>query len=68
NGTKVFDQMVHIARLFSSTLNGILVDDNRVPLSENGVKRSRQQLADIHATMTARSIPPGSETALKLFD
>lgn len=68
NGTKVFDQMVHIARLFSSTLNGILVDDNRVPLSENGVKRSRQQLADIQATMTARSIPPGSETALKLFD
>lgn len=68
NGTKVFDQMVHIARLFSSTLNGILVDDNRVPLSENGVKRSRQQLADIQATMAARSILPGSETALKLFD
>jgi len=68
NGAKVFDQMVHIARLFSSTLNGILVDDNRVPLSESGVKRSRQRLADIQATMVAHSIAPGSEAALKLFD
>lgn len=68
NGVKVFDQMVHIARLFSSTLNGILVDDNRVPLSESGVKRSRQRLADIQAEMVAHNIAPGSETALKLFD
>jgi len=68
NGERVFDQMAHIARLFSSTLNGILVDDNRVPLSENGVKRSRQRLADIQSTMAARNIAAGSETALNLFD
>ncbi|MXS84700.1 cell division protein FtsZ [Nitrosomonas sp. HPC101] len=68
NGEKVFDQMVHVARLFSSTLNGILVDDNRVPLSESGVKRSRQQLVDIQATMAAHNITAGSEAALKLFD
>ncbi len=68
NGEKVFDQMAHIARLFSSTLNGILVDDNRVPLSDNGVKKSKQQLADIQATMAAHNITAGSEAALKLFD
>lgn len=68
NGERVFDQMAHIARLFSSTLNGILVDDNRVPLSENGVKRSRQRLADIQSTMAARNIAAGSKTALSLFD
>lgn len=68
NGERVFDQMAHIARLFSSTLNGILVDDNRVPLSENGVKRSRQRLADIQSTMAVRNIAAGSETALNLFD
>lgn len=68
NGEKVFDQMAHIARLFSSTLNGILVDDNRVPLSENGVKRSKQQVANIQSIMAAHNIPAGSETALKLFD
>jgi hypothetical protein len=67
-GEKVFDQMIHIAKLFSSTLNGILVDDNRVPLSENGVKRSRQRLIDIQAAMAAYNIAAGSKTALKLFD
>ncbi|MCC6917117.1 cell division protein ZipA C-terminal FtsZ-binding domain-containing protein [Nitrosomonas sp.] len=68
NGEKVFDQMAHIARLFSSTLNGILVDDNRVPLSESGVKRTRQRLTDIQAAMAAHNIAAGSETALNLFD
>lgn len=68
NGERVFDQMAHIARLFSSTLNGILVDDNRVPLSETGVKRSRQRLADIQSAMATHHIVAGSETALNLFD
>jgi FtsZ-interacting cell division protein ZipA len=67
NGEKVFDQMAQLARLFSSTLNGILVDDNRVPLSDNGIRRSKQQLINIQATMTAHNIPAGSEIALKLF-
>ncbi|MGG7054289.1 cell division protein ZipA C-terminal FtsZ-binding domain-containing protein [Nitrosomonas sp. ANs5] len=68
NGEKVFDQMAHIARLFSSTLNGILVDDNRVPLSDNAVTRSRQKVAHIQSIMATRDIPAGSEAALKLFD
>lgn len=68
NGERVFDQMAHIARLFSSTLNGILVDDNRVPLSDNGIKRSRQQLADIQSAMAAHNIAAGSKMALQLFD
>lgn len=68
NGEKVFDQMAHIAKLFSSTLNGILVDDNRVPLSDNAVTRSRQKVAHIQSIMATRDIPAGSEAALKLFD
>lgn len=67
NGEKVFDQMAHLAGLFSSTLNGIMVDDNRVPLSDNGIRRSREQLINIQATMAAHHIPAGSDTALKLF-
>ncbi|MDV6345655.1 cell division protein ZipA C-terminal FtsZ-binding domain-containing protein [Nitrosomonas sp. Is37] len=67
NGEKVFDQMAHLARLFSSTLNGIIVDDNRVPLSDNGIRRSKQQLINIQSMMTTHNIPAGSETALKLF-
>ncbi len=68
NGERVFEQMAHIAKLFSSTLNGILVDDNRVPLSENGIKRSKKQLRDLQAEMAENSIPAGSPIALKLFD
>ncbi|MDT8364045.1 MAG: cell division protein ZipA C-terminal FtsZ-binding domain-containing protein [Nitrosomonas sp.] len=68
NGEKVFEQMAHIAKLFASTLSGILVDDNRVPLSENGIKKSRKQLYDIQAEMAENNIPAGSPIALKLFD
>lgn len=68
NGERVFEQMAHIARLFASTLNGILVDDNRVPLSENGIKRSKKQLRDLQAAMAENNIPAGSQIALKLFD
>jgi len=68
NGERVFEQMAHIARLFASTLNGILVDDNRVPLSENGIKKSKKQLRDLQAVMAENDIPAGSQIALKLFD
>ena len=67
NGEKVFEQMAHLAKLFASTLNGIMVDDNRVPLSDNGLKRSKQQLKNIQAAMSAHNIPAGSDVALKLF-
>lgn len=67
NGEKVFDQMTNLARHFSTTLNGIIVDDNRVPLSDNGIRKSRQQLINIQSAMAAYNIPAGSETALKLF-
>lgn len=67
NGEKVFEQMAHLAKLFASTLNGIMVDDNRVPLSDNGLKRSKQQLKNIQAAMSAHNIPAGSNVALKLF-
>lgn len=67
NGEKVFEQMAHLARLFASTLNGIMVDDNRVPLSDNGIKRSKQQLKNIQSAMSAHNIPAGSDIALRLF-
>ncbi len=68
NGEKIFDQMTHLAKIFSNTLGGIMVDDNRVPLSENGLSRSKQQLASIQTTMKENNIIAGSETALRLFN
>lgn len=67
NGEKVFDQMTHIAKLFSNTLGGIMVDDNRVPLSDNGIIRSRQQLNEIQDQMSSQHIPAGGISAMRLF-
>lgn len=68
NGEKVFDQMTHFAKVFSNTLGGIMVDDNRVPLSENGLARSKQQLINIQTQMKKHHIIPGSPNALRLFN
>ncbi|MBX3640148.1 MAG: cell division protein ZipA C-terminal FtsZ-binding domain-containing protein [Nitrosomonas sp.] len=68
NGEKVFDQMTHLAKVFSNTLGGIMVDDNRVPLSENGLARSKQQLINIQSRMRKYNILPGSQNALRLFN
>lgn len=68
NGEKIFDQMTHLAKIFSNTLGGIMVDDNRVPLSENGLTRSKQQLLNIQTRMKNNNIIPGSPDALRLFN
>ncbi len=67
NGGKIFDQMTHLAKIFSTTLGGILVDDNRVPLSDNGIERSKQHLNDIQFAMKKNKISAGSPSALRLF-
>lgn len=67
NGEKTFDQMAHLAGIFSTTLGGIMVDDNRVPLSDSGIGKIKQQLSSIQDLMKARNIPAGGEIALRLF-
>jgi hypothetical protein len=67
NGEAVFAQMVHLANTFADNLGGVLVDDNRIPLSDSGIGKIRQQLSAIQAVMMARNIPAGGEAALRLF-
>lgn len=67
NGEAVFVQMVHLANTFADNLGGVLVDDNRIPLSDSGIGKIRQQLSAIQAIMMARNIPAGGEAALRLF-
>jgi FtsZ-interacting cell division protein ZipA len=67
NGDAAFGQMVHFANTFADDLGGVLVDDNGIPLSDGGIGKIRQQLSAIQTMMTARGIPAGSETALRLF-
>ena len=67
HGERVFDQMTHLAKIFSNTLGGIMVDDNRVPLSDSGIQRSKQQLIEIQNIMKNNHILAGSPSALRLF-
>jgi FtsZ-interacting cell division protein ZipA len=67
NGEAVFGQMMHLAGIFTDNLGGIMVDDNRMPLSDSGIRKIKQQLIAIQSTMLARNIPAGGETALRLF-
>lgn len=67
HGERVFDQMTHLAKIFSNTLGGIMVDDNRVPLSESGIHKSKQHLIEIQTAMKKNHIIAGSPSALRLF-
>jgi hypothetical protein len=59
--------MVTVGKALAEGLGGSLVDDNRVPLSDNAVRAIQQQLKSIHAKMAERGMAPGSERALRLF-
>jgi FtsZ-interacting cell division protein ZipA len=67
NGEIIFGQMVHVARAFADVLGGTMVDDNRVPLTENGIRKIKQQLSVIQSVMQARDIPAGGKVAMRLF-
>jgi hypothetical protein len=66
-GEMIFEQMVHVARAFADALGGVMVDDNRVPLTENGIRKIKQQLRAIQSVMQARDIPAGGKVAMRLF-
>jgi len=66
-GDKVFEQMAHLAGIFATTLGGMMVDDNRVPLNDAGLDKLKQQLRAIQSAMLSRNIPAGSALALRLF-
>ena len=67
SGIRVFDQMLACARQFAASLNGILVDDNRIPLNDSGIEKIRQQLRAVYTAMERRNISAGSVRALRLF-
>ena len=67
NGERVFDQMTRLSEVFATTLGGIMVDDNRVPLNDSGIERIKHKLSEIRAVMKLRDFPAGDEIALRLF-
>ena len=67
NGERVFDQMTHLSRIFATTLGGIMVDDNQVPLSDTGIDNIKHKLNGIQSVMKSRDFPAGGEIAQRLF-
>jgi len=63
----VFNQMVELAKRFSDVLRGVLVDDNRRPLSEAALEPIRSQIMQYQSMMGAHSLPAGGPLARRLF-
>lgn len=68
NGEWVFRQMLAVAGQFCDALQGMLVDDNRQPLSEAQLDRIRSEfVARPQAVMAESGFPAGCPQALRLF-
>ena len=67
DGDAALELMLRIGAQLAEGLDGTLVDDNRVALSDSAVGAIQQQLQSIRAKMEARGMHPGSERALRLF-
>ncbi|MCP5269022.1 MAG: cell division protein ZipA C-terminal FtsZ-binding domain-containing protein [Zoogloeaceae bacterium] len=68
HGDRVFAQMLDLARRMAETLNGLLVDDNRQPLTEAMLEPFRRQIAQYQSQLAARGLPAGSSLAQRLFN
>jgi hypothetical protein len=66
-GPNAFRRFLEFARQIAQTLDGVLVDDNRRPLSDAAFAQIGAQLESVHRTMTERGVAPGSRLALRLF-
>jgi FtsZ-interacting cell division protein ZipA len=67
DGLAAFDEMLSVGRNLAAALGATLVDDNRVPVTPQGLEQIRNQLRTIYANMEAHGIPAGSPLALRLF-
>jgi hypothetical protein len=68
HGERVFMQMTELAKRFAETLQGVLVDDNRQPLSDTQLDHIRREfIGKPQVTMAEYGIPAGSPQAQRLF-
>ncbi len=66
-GDRVFQQMAELARQFAAALDGVVVDDNRRPLTDPLLESIRRQIGDFQAAMVSHGVPAGGPLALRLF-
>lgn len=66
-GDRVFAQMLDLARRMADTLHGVLVDDNRRPLTESMLDPFRRQIGQYQSQLAAKGLPAGSPLTQRLF-
>jgi hypothetical protein len=64
---RVFDQMRMTAKRMTQTLEGVLVDDNRRPITDTSLAAIRAQVQVTAAGLRDAHIDPGGPRALRLF-
>jgi len=64
---RAFEQFRVLVRQLAQTLEGSIVDENRAPVSPAAFDLICTQIQAVQRAMSARSIPPGSPSALRLF-
>ena len=67
DGVLAFDRMLALARQLASSLDGVLVDAQRAPLSDAVITAIRAKTAELQQRMRDGGIVPGSFLALRLF-
>lgn len=67
DGVQAFQRMLHVAGQLAMALNGLVVDDNRVPLDENAARVILGKIKEFQKSMAERNIPAGGVLALRLF-
>jgi FtsZ-interacting cell division protein ZipA len=67
-GERVYAMLLDQARRFAEALQGMLVDDNRQPLTDAQLEQIRREyVIKPQESMQAFGIPAGSPLALRLF-
>lgn len=67
HGEPAFDKMMAVAQELADALDGILVDEQRRPITERFVGPVRQQIGQLQNRMAEQGVIAGSALALRLF-
>jgi FtsZ-interacting cell division protein ZipA len=62
-----FGSMIACAKMLASRLDGKVVDDSDLPLTDEAIGAIAQQVSDFYRAMEAAEVPAGSNRAMRLF-
>lgn len=66
-GELAFDRMMQVAQELADTLDALMVDEHRRPITDRFVAPVRQQIGQLQARMSQQGVAAGSPLALRLF-